>query len=297
MKLLNAGPSERGWHQFENAARCMRLWAFNQKTDMKFPVTPPLVKGSLIHQGLAHYYIREMYLNQGPCLESLADDYYSPNDAIALLAEHEAARTANINEANLWLSSVAAIQEAMDAYIQRYKTCSWKPIAVEQELRANIPRGTDPGLVHRWRIHPLRDRFLFTQRADLIVEDAHGFKWIVDHKSCYRITSKTLRQYILSGQFLGYQVSGRRLYGKKFGGVILNRIKLSEPYGFDRIAIDPAPAAVSGFVKMLQMTENRIQQWNHLDDPMDYPPVFSDQVCYGKYGPCQAFELCRWGKE
>lgn len=283
MKLLNAGPSERGWHQFENAARCMRLWAFNQKTDMKFPVTAPLVKGSLIHQGLAHYYLDD-------------DDYYSPHDSIAMLAEHEAARTSDVNEANLWLSSVAGIQDAMSAYIQRYRTCSWKTIAVEQELRANIPRDRSEARYSGGKALE-SDRFLFTQRADLIVEDAHGFKWIVDHKSCYRITSKTLRQYILSGQFLGYQVSGRRLYGKKFGGVILNRIKLSEPYGFDRVAIDPAPAAVSGFVKMLQMTENRIQQWNHLDDPMDYPPVFSDQICYGKYGPCQAFELCRWGKE
>ena len=275
--LLDAGPSERGWHQFESAARCLRLWAWRHKGDMPFKMSEPLVKGSLLHIGLAHYY----QLKKTPDA-----NYYTPFEAVGALAKREADATHDMHEKVLWANFVPLICAAIEEYARHYMNCGWKVLEVERELRAHIPKR--PGS---------NETFLFTQRADLIVEDAHGFKWIVDHKSCYRITSKTLRQYILSGQFLGYQVSGRKLYGKKFGGVILNRVKLSEPYGFDRVAIDPAPAAVAGFVKMLQMTENRIQQWNHLDDPMDYPPVFSDQICYGKYGPCQAFQLCRWGEE
>tara|TARA_R110002020_G_scaffold12271_2_gene45187 strand:- start:2808 stop:3731 length:924 start_codon:yes stop_codon:yes gene_type:complete len=277
--LVDAGPSERGWHGFENAARCLRYWAWGKVGGKKFAVTEPLVKGSLIHVGLAHYYQQKSVENP--------DDYYTPAEAITVLAQEEADKARDFNERNLWLSSVAPIIGAMDAYEHEYDSrCNWKVVAVEKELRAHIPieKGSD-------------DTFLFTQRADLIVEDGHGFKWIVDHKSCYRITGKTLRQFILSGQFLGYQVFGRKMYGNKFGGLILNRVKLSQPHGFDRCSLEPAPAAVSGFIRMLRQTEQRIRDYSHLTDPMDYPPVFSEQVCYGKYGQCPAFELCRWGDD
>ena len=174
---------------------------------------------------------------------------------------------------------------ALDEYMLTYHNCGWRVLEVERELRAHIPKLDSD------------ETFLFTQRADLIVEDTQGFKWIVDHKSCYRITSKTLRQYTLSGQFLGYQVFGRKMYGKKFGGVILNRVTLSNSFEVDRSCLEPAPAAVASFIPMLQQTEQRIDTWKHLEDPMMYPPVFSDQVCFGKYGACSAFELCRWGRE
>lgn len=277
--LLDAGPSERGWHQFETAARCMRLWAFRHKDGMEFPVTEPLVKGSLLHIGLAHYYEIK---KSGP------GNIYEPIDAVKELAERESIKAFNQNNrsaANLWKSAVPVVCAAVDEYMLYYHDCSWKVLEVERELRAHIPNENSDST------------FLFTQRADLIVEDPRGFKWIVDHKSCYRITSKTLRQHILSGQFLGYQVFGRKMYGDKFGGVIINRVKLSNPFGVDRTVVEPAPAAVAGFVRMLQTTNARIEKWENVEDSMNYPPVFSDQICYGKYGQCSAFELCRWGRE
>ena len=286
--LIDAGPSERGWHGFENAARCLRLWAWQNVGGKKFPTTEPLVKGSLLHVGLAHYYQRKMVKNP--------EDYYTPAESVQVLAEQESDKAADFNAKNLWLSSIAPIIGALDAYEAEYARCSWKPIAVEKELRAQVPIDTDPHHQGLLILSHRADRFLFTQRADLITQDAHGFMWIIDHKSCYRITSKTLRQFILSGQFLGYQVFGRKMYGKKFGGVILNRVKLSEPYGFERCAVEPAPVAVSGFLRMLKQTEQRLRDHDHLTDPLDYPPVFSDQTCYGKYGQCPAFELCRWGE-
>lgn len=278
--LLDAGPSERGWHQFEVAARCMRLWAFRHKDGLEFPVTEPLVKGSLLHIGLAHYYEIK---KSGP------GDLYEPFDAIKELARREAEKAERKfsykGAAALWRNSVPEVCAALDEYMLYYHDCSWKVLEVERELRAHIPKESGDST------------FLFTQRADLIVEDPAGFKWIVDHKSCYRITSKTLRQHILSGQFLGYQVFGRRMYGDKFGGVIINRVKLSSPFGVDRTTVEPAPAAVAGFIRMLQATDARIERWQGHEDSMDYPPAFSDQICYGKYGQCSAFELCRWGKD
>jgi len=244
---------------------------------MPFKMSEPLVKGSLLHIGLAHYY----QLKKTPDA-----NYYTPFEAVGALAKREADATHDMHEKVLWANFVPLICAAIEEYARHYMNCGWKVLEVERELRAHIPKR--PGS---------NETFLFTQRADLIVEDAHGFKWIVDHKSCYRITSKTLRQHILSGQFLGYHVFGRKMYGKQFGGLILNRVKLSDPFDFDRCTLEPAPAAAAGFVKMLQQTEQHLDSYVHLDNPMDYPPVFSEQVCFGKYGQCPAFELCRWGKE
>jgi len=278
MKLLDAGPSERGWHQFEQANRCMRWWAFNHVSSMPFPMSVPLVKGSLFHLGLAHHYI-------SPKTDTNGYTYYEPSDAIAAYAIEQAKSAENAHEAGLWLEHIEPVQEAVAAYQLYYSSCDWKTLHVEQELRAYIPR-----------VEPDTEPFLYTQRADLIVEDSGGGVWIVDHKSCYRIDSKTLRQHILSGQFLGYHILGRQKYGRRFRGVIINRMKLSEPYGFHRCPLEPAPQAIQDFVASLKETEERIQRYNHLKDPMEYPPVFSEQICYGKYGPCPAFELCQWGK-
>ncbi len=280
-QLLDAGPSQRGWHQFEQAGRCIRLWAWNHKANKPFIVTEPLVKGSLLHIGLAHYYQRKLEEKEGRDPNA----FYTPEEAVLVLSKQEARKSEDRNEASLWVSCTAPVLVALEKYQSQWSRCSWKVIAVEQELRAQITRTDGSG------------RFLFTQRADLIVQDAHGFYWIVDHKSCYRITSKTLRQHILSGQFLGYQMFGRRMYGRKFGGVVINRVKLSSPVDFERSVLEPAPAAAAGFMRSLQQTEDRIQAHAHLTDPMDFPAVLSDQVCYGKYGPCSAFELCRWGDE
>ena len=268
--LLDAGPSERGWSFFEAASRCMRLWAWKNLGSMERHTSDALVKGSLFHIGLAHHYQLKLTPDA---------DLLQPEQAIYALAEKEGG--------DLWSKHAEKIVEAVDAYIEHYKECSWKVIAVEKELRARIPPKGRSGV----------SAFLYTQRVDLIVEDVHGKVWLVDHKSCYRITGKTLRQHILSGQFLGYQVFGQKMYGDRFAGVIVNRMKLSSAYDFDRCALEPAPSAVAGFVPMLRTIEKKIQDHSHLTDPLEYTPVFSDQVCFGKYGQCPAFDLCRWGGE
>jgi|TARA_R110000787_G_scaffold69603_2_gene154803 hypothetical protein len=279
--LVDAGPSTRGWHQFEMAARCMRWWGLNKVDGRKWPLSAPLVKGSLLHSGLANYYQR---IADG----DNADSYYTALEAVSVLAQQESDKAEDGNEASLWLSSVPVIHSALLDYVERYKDCSWEVVAVEQELRADIPRREDD--------IGEGDTFLYTQRADLIIRDAQGFGWIVDHKSAYRITTHTLRQYCLSGQFLGYQIFGRKMFGAKFGGIILNRVKLVAPHEFDRCAIEPAPQAVADFVGTLKDIEARVSQYSHLKKGMDFTPVLSEQTCYGKYGACPAYELCRWGE-
>jgi len=253
----------------------LRLYAWQHVAGISFPVTEPLVKGSLLHIGLAHYYERRLLAENGKDKELIL----SGPKAVVELARRRAAEAPE-PERSLWITAAPIIEDAVRAYIERwaYEDSLWKIVSVEEELRANI------------------NGRLFTQRADLIVRDTHNKVWIVDHKSCYRIASKTLNQHILSGQFLGYQMFGRQKFGRDFAGVIINRMKLSEPYGYDRCGLEPAPAALKNFGKQLSYTEDSIERFE--GKPVeDWPAVFSDQICFGKYGRCPAFDLCQWGHE
>mgnify|MGYP003627749133 FL=1 len=270
MNLLNAGPSERGWHRIESALRCPRLYAWEHSGQMERVLSEPLVRGSLIHIGLAHYYqrLKETQTGGNP------DDWYPCEEAIQILAQQESAASP------LWEKLVPLAIDVCTAYKNNWLRESWKILEVEFELRARIGE----------------KKYLYTQRADLIVEDLDGKVWIVDHKTAYRIVAKTLRQYTLDGQFLGYQMFGHAKYKEAFGGVILNRIKASPKYDFDRRSLEPSPAALRDFVPALLEAERRVESLEG-KPPREWPMTVSNQVCYGKYGQCDAYNLCRFGGE
>lgn len=268
MKLLDAGPSERGWHHFENVLRCPRLYAWSHLGGMKLEMSEPLVRGSLLHIALAHHYqrIKEEQTGGNP------NDWLLPEDAVETLASQES------ENSPLWRKLIPQVVDAYFAYRNNWLGEAWEILEVEYELRSRIGEG----------------KHLYTQRADLIVKDHNQKVWIVDHKTAYRINSKTLRQYIMDGQFLGYQMFGRAKYGKEFAGVILNRVKVSSPYDFDRRALEPAPAALQDFVPTLLAAEKKMAEFE--GKPIrEWPMTLSNQVCYGKYGKCQAYDLCRFG--
>ena len=270
MKLMNAGPSERGWHRIESALRCPRLYAWEQSGQLERELSEPLVRGSLVHIGLAHHYQRLKETQSG----GNPDEWYSCEEAIQILAQREA-----INSP-FWEKLVPLATDVCSAYKNNWLHESWKILEVEYELRAHFGK----------------EKHLYTQRADLIVEDQDGKIWIVDHKTAYRIVSKTLRQYTLDGQFIGYQMFGSAKYGSRFAGVILNRIKASPKYDFDRRPIEPSPAALKDFIATLLEAERRVKKWEG-KKPREWPMTLSNQVCYGKYGQCSAYNLCRFGGE
>jgi len=274
--LLDAGPSERGWHRLESGARCLRLYAYRQVLGMSFPLSEGLVKGSLLHIGLAHHYRRRQARQQGED----PNQWYSPEEAIEKLADLSAVNCKSHIESELWLTHAQPIVQACRAYVRYYllPDLNWKILDVENELRARVGK----------------ERWLFTQRADLIAEDPSGRVWIWDHKSCYRIASKTLRPHILSGQMLGYQMFGRQIYKERFGGVLVNRVKLRTPYQFDRSQVEAAPAALARFSKNIVQIENRIAEYENRPFN-EWPGAYSDLVCTHKYGQCDAFEVCQWG--
>ena len=270
-KLLNAGPSERGWHHFETALRCMRLNGYWSKGLLQMPMSEPLVRGSLLHIGLAHHYQRLKEIQTG----GNPDDWYTPVEAIRKLAIEEE------ENSDLWIDLVPVAEKMVEAYISHYGSDPvWEVVDVERELRARFGPG----------------KHLYTQRADLIVRDSQKRVWIVDHKTANRISHKTYDSHILNGQMIGYQVFGRLYWPDEFAGVIINRITTRPPYKLDRRPLEPAPHAVTRFVQNLLYAEENMERWK--DKPLnEWPAAYSDMICTHKYGKCDAFELCRWGVE
>ena len=276
--LLNAGPSERGWHRIESAARCLRLFAWEQAGKLGRVETEPLIKGSLLHIGLAQYYARMQAEQEG----NNPNAYFTPEEGVRELSRQEIDR-ASPEGGKIWEASVSIVLSSLKEYMYRWGDHHhWRIVMVEKQLKATIKS-------------PSGNSFLFTQRPDLIIQDQDKKYWIVDHKSCYRIVGRTLQQHILSGQFLGYMTFGKAKYGRDFGGCVVNRVKLSSPHAFDRSTVEPAPSAIRNFTKMLGQTEDIVAQFEG-KDVMEWPATYSDQTCYGKYGQCPAFDLCRWGE-
>lgn len=273
-QLLNAGPSEAGWHRLQTVLRCPRLYAYGSDWDKA-----PLVKGSLVHMGLAHHYQRIQAEQKGEDPEK----WYRPVEAISVYSLEEYARTGS----QLWLEYAEVAQKALELYEFHWNAEQWQIIGVEKELRANV-------------YDEERDlKYLYTQRADLIVADKGGNVHIIDHKSTGRIAPQVVKRYSLSGQMLGYQMFGRKIWGEKFAGVMLNMVqvpkKLDGKFEFTRPKLDPAPAAVQNLKQTIIYAERILRQYKDLP-PKEWPAAYHETACWTQYGECPKATACKWGE-
>lgn len=290
MNVINAGKSERGYHRIGLASVCLRSYAFTYADKaqraagsangvVESPTdSMPLIRGSLLHLGLAHHYAHQSIRKHGRALVN-GTEFTDPAD---LLYPHEAIQIEAERNGHLWVGHVPSILDCVSAYIRRWgNDDDWDILGIEHEYRMRLPNVP-------------REVSLYTQRADLVVRERATKKvWIVDHKSAYMLNGKTAKQYVLHGQFLGYAAIGRKEYGAEFGGVLLNRIKINGNE-FDRRPTEPAPASVVGFVRNLVHVEKQIMQYQGLP-PEQWPGTLHETVCVSKYGECPFFNRCQWG--
>jgi len=273
-KLLDAGPSEAGWHRLQTVLKCPRLYAL--PTDWN---KPALVKGSLIHIGLAHHYKRLQLEQRGQD----PDEFYLPTEAVGALALKEYTATGS----ELWMEWAESAQEVVARYISFWRAEQWKIVGVEKELRAMV---LDPST---------GKKFLYTQRADLIVQDRGGLVHIFDHKSTARIGKRPESKYELSGQMLGYKVFGRELFGQKFAGVTLNMIQFpnrpEDGIQFSRHNQPETPLAIKTFKPTLIHAENIINTYKGRP-PMEWPAAYHETACRTQYGACPNVSICKWGE-
>jgi hypothetical protein len=278
-RLINTGPSERGAHRLESMLKCPQLYAYSyllarQRGDgavvEAFGASEPLVRGTMLHVGLAHHYARIRAAQRGENPE----EFYEPHDAIEAAID-----TMNRAEQRTAEGLRARVHGVIDKYVAHYGEERQEIVEVEQPVEATIGG-------HR-----------VTQRWDLVTKDLAGRYWITDHKGAAKIESKTFRRYTLSIQFLVMHTIGALTFREKFGGIRINVVSFEgapERYRFARASPEPAPFALSRLPRTIADAEGLIKFYENFD-PWEYTRVFSEQVCLGPYGPCPGMELCRWG--
>ena len=287
--LLDAGSSgPAGWSSRSRVLRCPR--AYGIASVSAGPTTSdPLIKGSLVHIGVAHYYARLQAVQQGwqgapgdSCPGPEA--YLTPTEAIGALARRE-------NEH--WQKWVGLATEATAAYGQWHRGFHEHVIAVEHLIVMQVPWVDRDGVNHV---------FPHSARIDLITQLPDKRFRIIDTKTTSTRFEKTT-PYDLSGQIIGLTWWGRQEWGDKFAGVELNIMRLGgwkNTLPFERMTPRLAPHAVREFPKTIAWSvyERSMLKRQFGEDALSWPLALSDSgPCMDRWGPCSFRELCYWGPD
>lgn len=316
--LINPGQSEAGWHRIAKVIRCPAL--FRYSSNEPWPDAPPLVKGQLLHVGLAHHYELKRLRGKGKPTAHL----WSPTQAIGQLALEQHALP---HTTDMWMDLAPKIQAVMQDYALFWgEDPHWEVLAVEKELRLRVTdteRWQHSGDVGFHAGQPLWSkaealgwglvaysrgtldpnhlapefspaRYLYTQRADLIVRHRETRKvYIVDHKSTSRKIPTPPRKFTNDGQFVGYELFGKLNYKEKFGGVIANMIQLSDPPEFKRPSLEPSAHDLEQFKATIIHAERVIRNYQDKDI---WPRAWLQTACFTYGVRCPFFEKCQWGE-
>lgn len=269
MKLLDAGASPRGWSRLSTVLQCPQKFAYTyllsqeQGGGRTGGNSPALIKGSVIHLGLAHYYRRMQAVQEG----TDPDEWFEPNMAMRMLC---------LKEGDLWMEHLMACIECVEAYIAHWQHDGFTVVAVEEMIYTHI------------------DDHLITGRVDLAIKDSAGKVFFVDHKTTGRINSTQKKYYAISGQLIGYEYMGRQIFGEHFGGMILNQVQHRAPQKFLRLNLPPAPEMLQRFPQVVKDAEATIKRLE--GRPLDqYPMAMNELTCFHRYGACAFVEKCKWG--
>jgi len=266
-KLIDRGSSgPNGSHGLGLHLTCPRLGRFEDsdpggaREDSTF-----LTRGNLLHVGLAHWYAH------------LAgwEGYLSPSAAIEAYAErHESEYNAE------WMDRVQACLLAYAAFWG--EEGGFEVVDIEKKVSFQV-RGPD-------------DTWLpYTARKDLTLRRKRDGKFfVVDHKGTYAVLPKVVKSYALSLQMLGLQRLGRAQYGKQFGGVLLNFIRIptdpTKDFEFKRVPLPHYPKAVADVKHTIKQAHTIRERWAGCD-PMEVPGVYQE-ACWGRYGKCSRRHEC-----
>ena len=266
--LIFTGPSPRGWHRLQQFLECPQRYAWQYEAGLQGmdENAPPLVKGSLIHLGLAQHYARMREEQKGRDPER----YFPPAEGIDLLAA---------TKGGAWAEHAQLCKDVVEAYQEKWRNERLKIVMVEEMLDGNVGG-------HR-----------FTGRLDLAYEDRQGRIWAMDHKSTGFLSSKQRKFYSVSGQILGYTWLARAKFGERFGGFRLNMIQHGRgEFKFERYEVDPAPRMLARWPQTVVDAEEGIAAMEASGRaPDNWPMVASELTCFHRYGACKFLEQCKWG--
>ena len=288
MILLNTGPSgPAGWSSSSELIRCPRRWRLNTAGFVEGD-RDALIKGTLVHVGLAHYYARKQADQEGwgkPGGPPGANAYYEPAEAIAAIAQANG---------EAWIEHMSLAQRAVFDYTRRVG--AEHVVAVEHLVAAEIPRMLpDNGEISRALREKIPEIIIHRMRLDLILKTPGGRYLIRDHKSSSNPKAGTT-SFELSGQIIAMQWWGQRAYGDAFAGVEIGSINLTT----GKLSFEiprPAPHAVQHWPATRTWIEvQRAIGLEVFGESLAWPMALSDQgPCMDRYGPCGYRDSCRLG--
>jgi len=267
-KILDTGPSPRGWHRLQSMLECPQKYAWQYELGVSTfnDESPALIKGSMMHMALAQYYYRKKNEQEG-------------KDVDEWMEAKAALQAKGVTEA-FWGPYVDQISDCYDQYLDFWGQEDWTVEEVEKLAYCRI------------------GDHLFTGRFDLIIKDKHDKIYVMDHKTTSRIQANQAKYYGISGQLVGYAYMAKAIYGDRFAGVILNQIQHTGKMKFKRINLPPAPNLIAEFPQIVMDTEKRIKELQTDDrDPTKWPKAINELTCYSRYGACPFMDQCKWGTQ
>lgn len=278
-RLIFTGPSPHGWHRISVFLRCPSLYAYLYRAPGIVEAaqsTDYLTRGTLVHVGLAHHYLRRgiqerKSLHHAGQVERNAEDFYSPIAAVALAAQRMA------TEGDRWAMPLLGLAQGILAGYLRAVTATtldrgFKVYAVEEI--ATLTCGGFP----------------YTARFDLVTENPAGLT-AIDHKVLARPRSAAA-MYSHSGQIHGHRMLGHHLWGPRFQGVLLNAIS-ADPTGLGavhRVVPNAAPGQVAAMPQVVFDTHSQI---NALDAARPWDAWPRTMACLDRFeGRCPSWDRC-----
>lgn len=287
--LINAGPSLVGWHYHESWLRCQMMWAHEQILKTPRRTGPALAKGALFHVGAAQVLSRwqaarggvNFYDGKSQDPERITDPerFHAPGAAIGTVAMLEGADW--LKEAPGMLDVTAAFEREVN--LSSTLADAMQVVAVEFQMKAEV------------------GGYVYTQRADLVLEDSAGKVWIVDHKTTGNVSGTTETAFTMHGQFLGYQWFGQAYWGARFGGVLIHYAEIKKD-ATKFIPVKPifSPWMLKRFPENLVLARRgaeaaRAEISAGTRDPWHLQAGMSEMICVHRYGLCTYFSACHAG--
>lgn len=324
--LLDCGPSLRGWSNQEDLLVCPYRWGRKNMVQDQIRVpSDPLVKGSLGHAGLAHFWSIRIAEMQGQKNHGLLD----PSSAIATLAAQEDHKIAAVRGyGNVWQPHVLLAQQMVEKYASVDPYRMLRPIAVEYHVSLWVDRdssgrwafGAPPwdatereklAREGRWAEFYARGApWLSTFRADLIAQEPSGAFVVVDHKTGYKNDARKQQGFVSSGQMIQFQHWGQLAYGASWGGVhvaFINWREIGNASGassrsstsraFESFRVASLPETVFDMPRQIAMrAESHARLMAVEPDWRMWPKALVESgSCAGKYGDCDLKVSCCGG--
>lgn len=138
----------------------------------------------------------------------------------------------------------------------------------------------------------------FIGRLDLLVQYVDGKKRVADHKTTTMLGDTFFDSFILDQQPTGYVYACEQIFGERPDGFLLNALALRKP--------TPSGKPFEFHRKYYNYSAAQVEEWRQ-----DFISLTSDFLshafrgyfpkstpwCFGKYGACPYFEVCRLPKE